>query len=134
MTTDTPVTNSSETTQSLRIVPRFERPEPGDLAGAEPGWYLMVGGESGSPAPIPEGSTKIGRGFSVGIRLDDHTVSRSHAVVVCDGDGLKILDDRSSNGTFVNDERVEESPLADGDIVALGRVVLVVRRHQPDRG
>ncbi len=61
------------------------------------------------------------------IRLDDHTVSARHAIVVVRADRLRILDDRSTNGTFVNGRRVEESALADGDVVTLGRVVLTYR-------
>jgi pSer/pThr/pTyr-binding forkhead associated (FHA) protein len=38
--------------------------------------------------------------------------------------GQRILDDRSSNGTFVNGQRVEQADLHDGDVIALGRVVL----------
>jgi pSer/pThr/pTyr-binding forkhead associated (FHA) protein len=38
--------------------------------------------------------------------------------------GARILDDRSSNGTFVNGRRVQQSDLADGDVIVIGRVVL----------
>jgi pSer/pThr/pTyr-binding forkhead associated (FHA) protein len=36
-------------------------------------------------------------------------------------DGVRVLDDRSLNGVFVNGERVEWSPLADGDEIVVGR-------------
>ena len=54
-------------------------------------------------------------------------MSRRHAVIVDAGDGVRILDDRSANGTFVNDRRVTDAVLHDRDVVRLGRVVLVYR-------
>jgi len=61
------------------------------------------------------------------VRLDDHTVSARHAIVVARGGRLRILDDRSTNGTVVNGRRVDEAELRDGDVVVLGRVVLTYR-------
>ncbi len=37
---------------------------------------------------------------------------------------VRILDDRSSNGTFVNGRRIQEAELRHGDVVVIGRVVL----------
>ena len=41
-----------------------------------------------------------------------------------DAQGVRILDDRSSNGTFVNGRRIEQAQLRNGDEVMLGRVAL----------
>ena len=71
--------------------------------------------------------THVGRGVTADVRLDDHTVSARHAIVVLRADRLRILDDRSTNGTVVNGRRVEEAELHDGDVVVLGRVVLTYR-------
>lgn len=65
--------------------------------------------------------TRIGRSLAADIRFDDPTVSRRHALIVRQPDGLRVLDDRSLNGVFVNGERVEWSSLADGDEVVIGR-------------
>jgi hypothetical protein len=71
---------------------------------------------------VPEGWTRIGRSFSADIRLDDPTVSRRHALIVRADDGnLRVLDDRSLNGLFVNGDQVEWSHLRDGDELAIGR-------------
>jgi pSer/pThr/pTyr-binding forkhead associated (FHA) protein len=51
-------------------------------------------------------------------------VSRRHALVTLRGARTVVLDDRSLNGVQVNGTRVSEAPLADGDLVALGRVLL----------
>ena len=68
--------------------------------------------------------TRIGRGLAADLRLDENSVSRRHAVLVHDASGARVLDDRSSNGTFVNGRRVEQAALAHGDALMLGRVVL----------
>ncbi len=65
--------------------------------------------------------TRIGRSLAADIRFDDPTVSRRHALIVRQPDGLRVLDDRSLNGVFVNGERVEWSTLASGDEIVIGR-------------
>lgn len=65
--------------------------------------------------------TRIGRSLAADIRFDDPTVSRRHALIVRQPDGLRVLDDRSLNGVFVNGERVEWSTLANGDEIVIGR-------------
>jgi FHA domain/Zinc-ribbon containing domain len=65
--------------------------------------------------------TRIGRSLAADIRFDDPTVSRRHALIVRQPDGLRVLDDRSLNGVFVNGERVEWSTLADDDEIVIGR-------------
>ncbi len=65
--------------------------------------------------------TRIGRSLAADIRFDDPTVSRRHALIVRQPNGLRVVDDRSLNGVFVNGERVEWSALADGDEIVIGR-------------
>ena len=74
-----------------------------------------------SPMRCEREWTRIGRSLAADIRFDDPTVSRRHALIVRQPDGLRVLDDRSLNGVFVNGERVEWSTLADGDEVVIGR-------------
>ncbi len=68
-----------------------------------------------------------GRSFTSGVRFDDHSVSRRHAIFVRRAGRTKVLDDHSLNGTFVNGRRIEEAELGDGDVVLLGSVMLVYR-------
>jgi hypothetical protein len=89
----------------------------------EPGQYLAYRSEQ-TPAevfPLQREWTRIGRSLAADIRFDDPTVSRRHALIVRQPDGLRVLDDRSLNGVFVNGERVEWSTLADGDEIVIGR-------------
>ena len=52
-------------------------------------------------------------------------MSRRHALIVRQHDGVRVLDDRSLNGVFVNGERVEWRALADGDEIVVGRYRLL---------
>ena len=92
------------------------------------GVFLAFEGEPGvSVVAVAEGWSRIGRSATAEIRLDDPTVSRRHAVIVRTPEGeLRVLDDRSLNGVFVNGEAVEWGPLADGDELAIGRYRLFV--------
>ena len=68
------------------------------------------------------------------MRFDDPTVSRRHALIVRQPDGVRVLDDRSLNGVFVNGERVEWRVLRDADEIVVGRYrlhFLVGRRRLP---
>lgn len=71
--------------------------------------------------PLTREWTRVGRSLAADIRFDDATVSRRHALVVRQPDGVRILDDRSLNGIFVNGSRVEWRTLKDGDEVVVGK-------------
>jgi hypothetical protein len=71
--------------------------------------------------PLEREWTRIGRSLAADVRFDDPTVSRRHALIVRQPDGVRVLDDRSLNGVFVNGERVEWRVLTDGDEIVVGR-------------
>jgi pSer/pThr/pTyr-binding forkhead associated (FHA) protein len=87
-----------------------------------PGEYLVFeeGGEV-HVVPLRREWTRIGRSLAADVRFDDPTVSRRHALLVRQPDGVRVLDDRSLNGVFVNGERVEWRTLRDGDEIVVGR-------------
>ncbi len=88
----------------------------------EPGQYIAYrNGSEPVAVPLRREWTRVGRSLAADIRFDDPTVSRRHALIVRQPDGLRVLDDRSLNGVFVNGERVEWSMLADGDEIVIGR-------------
>jgi pSer/pThr/pTyr-binding forkhead associated (FHA) protein len=88
----------------------------------DPGQYVAYrSGDDVVAYALTREWTRIGRSLAADIRFDDPTVSRRHALIVRQPDGLRVLDDRSLNGVFVNGERVEWSTLADGDEVVIGR-------------
>lgn len=57
----------------------------------------------------------------------DDSISRAHAMVFFDGSGVGIIDLASTNGTFVNNERVSSSLITDGDVVGIGTSELVLK-------
>lgn len=87
-----------------------------------PGQYLVYreGGRV-QVVPLAREWTRIGRSLAADVRFDDPTVSRRHALIVRQADGVRVLDDRSLNGVFVNGERVEWRALEDGDEIVVGR-------------
>ncbi len=67
-----------------------------------------------------EGEVGIGRGEGVNVALPDPSVSRRHATVgIIDGAPV-VRDLGSTNGTFVNGERVQSRTLRAGDVLKLG--------------
>jgi hypothetical protein len=131
-TASAPSTTASE---EQSVVEDRETPawlgDPVALLG-EPGEYICFedGGEV-VVVPLTREWTRIGRGLAADVRFDDPTVSRRHALIVRGADGLRVLDDRSLNGVFVNGARVEWSPLTHGDEIRVGRHRLYYATLQP---
>ncbi len=106
-------------------------------AAAPAGRYLAVerGGETlllSLLRPI----THIGRGLIADVRLEDPHVSRRHAILAVRGSGpgaARVLDDRSSGGTFVNGRRITVCTLNDGDVLRFGLAVLRYVEVVPSR-
>ncbi len=121
------------TTDTIEVEPESEpewlhRTRDRLVADGRKGQFLAFESDDGaSVVPVSEGWSRIGRSVSAEIRLDDPTVSRRHAVVVrTPQGGLRVLDDRSLNGVFVNGESVDWGRLLDGDELAIGRYRLHV--------
>jgi pSer/pThr/pTyr-binding forkhead associated (FHA) protein len=75
------------------------------------------------------GSTDIGRAEACAIRLDDTYVSQMHARLYGQDGAWYVEDLGSTNGTFLNDRRVEQPvEVHAGDIVKVGKTVLELRR------
>ena len=88
----------------------------------EPGQYLVFDRDGDKQSIALEREwTRVGRSLAADVRFDDPTVSRRHALIVRQPDGVRVLDDRSLNGVFVNGERVEWRELQDGDEIVVGR-------------
>ena len=82
------------------------------------------------------GATPIGREAKGGVALPgDSRASRHHATLHAGPTGaLRVVDEKSRNGTFVNGERVESRVLADGDVLGVGDSYLVVREEPEGLG
>ncbi|HSM45778.1 MAG TPA: FHA domain-containing protein [Acidimicrobiia bacterium] len=92
------------------------------------GFALVVekGPRTGMTFILKEGNTTVGRHPESDIFLNDVTVSRHHCRFVSNGDSLTVEDSGSTNGTYVNDERVDSAELRAGDEVLVGRFHFVV--------
>ncbi|MFI2667629.1 FHA domain-containing protein [Micromonospora carbonacea] len=67
----------------------------------------------------------IGRATTAEVSVDDPHLSRRHASVRLSGDGVWLEDLGSTNGTWLNDRRIESPELlSDGDVIRLGRTEL----------
>jgi len=130
-----PTCGSTELSRSHLATTRFQRAEPPAQGPAASGWrnqalalidhpgeYLAYQ-ESGAIriVELKREWTRIGRSLAADVRFDDPTVSRRHALIVRQADGVRVLDDRSLNGVFVNGKRVEWRVLQDGDEILVGR-------------
>ena len=105
-------------------------------AEAPGGHYLAFeDGGAGRLLALRRPITHIGRGLISDLRLEDPHVSRRHAIVALRGEGVRVLDDRSVNGTFVNGRPVDVAELSDGDVLRVGRAVFrYVEIQQASRG
>ncbi len=98
------------------------------------GYGLVVqrGPRTGMTYVLPAGNTTVGRHPESDIFLNDVTVSRQHCRFVVTEEGLTVEDSGSTNGTYVNDVRVDKTPLEAGDEVLVGRFHFIVA-HGDDR-
>lgn len=74
----------------------------------------------------------MGRELDNTLRLPDPSISRHHCVIRKVGGGFEIQDLQSSNGVLVNGNRVQSSPLRDGDRITLGQVQLTFQDPHPE--
>lgn len=78
--------------------------------------------------------TTIGRRAYNDIVIDHLGVSGEHAAVVQSPQGLRVEDLQSTNGTYVNDQAVEQQLLRPGDVIGVGRFRLLVADGEPAAG
>ena len=79
---------------------------------------------------IRSGAIKtVGRASRADFIVDAALVSRLHCRLTATNDSLEVEDLKSTNGTFVNDERIERATLANGDRLRVGRFELKVEQQ-----
>lgn len=79
---------------------------------------------------LPGGVRTLGRAAGADFIVDAALVSRVHCRLTALPDGgLEVRDLDSTNGTYVNGQRVDSARLASGDRVQVGRVELVAQRE-----
>lgn len=125
-----------ETDPTVVYVPIADRaehpltPEEASSIDGLSGYAIVVekGPRQGMTFLLHEGNTTVGRHPESDIFLNDVTVSRHHCRFVTKEGSLTVEDSGSTNGTYVNDERVDSSELVAGDEVLVGRFHFVVAK------
>jgi two-component system, cell cycle response regulator len=84
---------------------------------------VIFGADLGKRIEIGPKAVEIGRAATCDIPIDQESVSRRHARVFRKGTAYRVEDLGSTNGTFVNDGRVAERDLVQGDQVKIGRTI-----------
>jgi pSer/pThr/pTyr-binding forkhead associated (FHA) protein len=113
------------TNDALPLIDHRARRRAITVDQAAPGRYVaLTDGEETMLVALDREVTHIGRGFAADLRLEEQRVSRRHAILVQRGARVRLLDDRSANGTYVNGRRIVESELRDGDVILIGPVAL----------
>lgn len=95
-------------------------------------WVLKSTEEAADPLTfriLPGNIKTVGRSAGAEFMLDAPLVSRLHCRLTAGTTALEVLDLESTNGTFVNGERVTQASLKAGDKLGVGRVELVVSRE-----
>ena len=100
-------------------------------------WILQTSETPGTPGldsspltfRLSEGAIKtIGRATRADFIVDRALVSRLHCRLTAGDERLEVEDLSSTNGTFVNDKRVDRAQIASGDRLRVGRIELTVER------
>ncbi|HXK19180.1 MAG TPA: DUF4388 domain-containing protein [Polyangiaceae bacterium] len=116
------------------MVPRHAKPGPTE-ANSEPRFALrfISGKYQGGEYPLAEGQEiVIGRSSELDMVLVEEMVSRKHARIALADGAISIEDLGSTNGTFVNGEKVQQGTLREGDRVLIGTNILKVVAAQQD--
>ncbi len=114
---------ADQLSRTSTFVQTREEPEPSTEHKQQPLLVVMHGSLLGMTYAIHDEVIAIGRSSNLDIPIDDDNVSRRHAEIFLDGNCVKIKDLDSTNGTFVNSQRVNEAVLNDGDLILIGRVL-----------
>lgn len=80
---------------------------------------VRMNGEVIQEQPLNRGRILIGRDELCDVHIDSRLVSRQHALVVNSPKGARLVDLRSTNGTFVDGRKIKQYVLQDGDVMAL---------------
>jgi pSer/pThr/pTyr-binding forkhead associated (FHA) protein len=91
--------------------------------------YIKDGSLKGKFYPIGGHAVVLGRDRSCTIVLDGDNVSREHAEIRLEGEAVVLEDKNSTNGTFVNGERVSKHELADRDEIQIGSTTILYEKR-----
>lgn len=102
---------------------RVDRPAT-KAQGSPPCLVFIAGERVGHKLPLQCGRVEVGREPSCELMLVSDLVSRNHARLIVGPEQTLLIDLGSTNGTYVNDRRVRDRILQDGDRISFGDTVL----------
>jgi len=91
--------------------------------GKEACVVVIYGMDLGKKYNLDQPAMIIGRSSKSEIQVDQESVSRNHAKIINTGKSIILRDLGSTNGTYVNDELIDEYVLRDGDFIKIGRTI-----------
>ena len=91
--------------------------------GKEACLVVIYGQDLGRKYNLESPTLVLGRSSKCDVQIDQESVSRAHSKIMNQGKTIRIRDLGSTNGTYVNDEQIEERTLADGDLIKIGRTI-----------
>jgi pSer/pThr/pTyr-binding forkhead associated (FHA) protein len=102
---------------------------PAARAGAKPALVgVLVVPERDEIHKLRAGDNAVGASETNDILIEGKFVSASHALIsFADGGGFQVVDLESTNGTFLNDQRVSRAAVADGDRLRFGNVTGILK-------
>ncbi len=86
---------------------------------------MIRGRDAGKHFSIQNERMVLGRDAVCDVQITDHEVSRLHAMIVVQDSKCQLVDLKSSNGSFVNGQRIQSHILHSGDRMQFGRTLLV---------
>lgn len=110
-----------ETTQTILVDGLTDALSSSELISAC--LIVISGGDIGHQHIIKINQTMIGRSINADIQVNDDSVSRDHAFIIKDKKGYRVVDNESKNGCFVNDIRVDDHYLQDGELLRIGNTI-----------
>ena len=115
------LSNSSLKTGSIEVDGLFEE----NKGGFPPGSLID---ENGERLIITEQKLSIGRDTKSTMQVVDVEVSRNHAEIRLLNTSFVLIDLQSTNGTFVNGQRVQEHTLQNFDQIKIGSTILLFQK------
>ena len=105
----------------------FDQPISGiKVRPRHPHLVLFIGADSGKRFPLKSGEMTIGRDPEADITIDDEWASRIHAIIEWNDEVIRIKDNGSTNGIYVDYSKVKSAVLAQGVPVQIGHSVMKI--------
>jgi hypothetical protein len=92
------------------------------------GWIVPLNGpQAYQTFRLLQGITKIGNAGNVHVVIQDGFMSTEHCQIIGSPVGFQVQDSKSTNGTFVNDKKIDRHDLVDNDVITIGKTHVVFK-------